>query len=70
MQDETIVSKTVYHVFTNHMDEYFESIEEARDLFEHWSKEFGTARLYRQDLDQDDDLISEGCLLSHGYFPY
>lgn len=67
------MKKTIitYHVFTNNMDDWFDDYSQAREQYQEWKKEYGTARLYEEKyMKNDKDLIEENCLLSYGNYPY
>ncbi len=64
-----MVSTKAYHVFTNEQDEYVEDYSKALVLFTKWVTEYGSARLYEETF-EDDELQSEDCIGSFGYFPW
>jgi hypothetical protein len=57
-----------FHVFTPDLDEYFEDYDRALTLFNKWATEYGSTRIYEEEF-IDDELASENCLESSGYFP-
>lgn len=70
---EPLGIRKLYHIFTHGQDEWLESFDEAMRLFNRWSAENDSARLYEEyywcDSDLADDLIREDCLLAHGPYP-
>lgn len=64
-------SETVYHVFSNVWDEWEADYEKAEKIFEQMKAKHGTARLYEEVYAdrENDNMISESCLLSYGPYP-
>lgn len=61
--------KTLYHVFTHGLDEWFYEYEPALDLYKQLVKECGSARLY-EEIYIDDESEEENCLKAHGSYPW
>ena len=66
-------TKTIYHVFSNNVDEYFTNLKEASKIFIQFKKEYGCSRLYKQNLitgeDGLEEIDDENCLKSYGEWP-
>lgn len=58
-----------YHIFTHNRDEYTTSFVEAERIYEQFLAEYGTARLYEEERDDDGEVIAENCLKSRGEWP-
>ena len=60
----------IYHVFSNNLDEWYESISDAWRTYRIWAKENGTARLYEEDRQAPNgEVLEENCLASYGQYP-
>ncbi len=59
-----------YHIFTDNRDEWLDYITPAIALFREWKKEYGTARLYEETVDEDGETITEDCIKSYGSWPW
>lgn len=70
------MSYITYHVFTNGQDEWFrkgrkgEGFKAAFALYKRWKAEYGAARIYEEERDEDDEVIDENCIRDFGPFPY
>lgn len=60
-----------FHVFTHEKDEYTSDILLAISLYFKYISENGCARLYIEIYQngEDNDLVTEDCILSYGEFP-
>lgn len=63
------MSKIIYHVFTHNNDEYVSNYDEAIILFNDFINDYGCARIYKLEHDENDDLISQDCVDSFGVYP-
>lgn len=63
---------TIYHVFTNNNDDWTKNYKQAVAIYKGFIKNYGCARLYLEEWNHkdDDEPISESCLLSYGGYPY
>jgi hypothetical protein len=61
----------VFHVFTDRRDEWTESFKQARELYNKWVLEHGTARLFHEEYadKERDELLDEVCIFSAGQYP-
>ena len=57
-----------FHIFSNNCDHYTQDIHDALKMFYRWKKDNLCARLYLQ-IEIDEELQEENCLLSYGDFP-
>lgn len=62
-------NKIIYHVFTNNQDEWVDTLKEAREIYRAWSKEYGCARVYKEEIKDDGQVVEQSCLLSQGEYP-
>ena len=59
----------IYHVFTHNTDEFCSTFEEANIIFNQFVADYGCARLYEEERDEDSEVIEENCIKSHGEYP-
>lgn len=67
-EKETTIKKT-YHIFTNNTDEHTNDLKEAEEIFNQYIVDYGCARLYEETRDEDDELLEENCIKTHGQYP-
>ena len=70
----------IYHIFTNNQDEWLTDEKEAIKLFNRWKKEIGTARLYVEIWEANEEEtkvnkncnapIDENCIKTFGKYPW
>ncbi|MDN3263302.1 hypothetical protein QWJ26_26530 [Streptomyces sp. CSDS2] len=61
--------KVVYHVFTDHCDEWTADYNEAERLFHQFAADKGCARLYEERYPTRNNQYDEDCLLAVGDYP-
>lgn len=61
--------KKTYHVFTDHKDEYVDTLKRARELFKSFKKDYRCARVYRL-VEDEENGNTEDCIMSYGEYPY
>lgn len=66
MPDETT---TLYHVFTDNADEWYEDEREAITAYDRLITANNNARLYVDIQDEADETIKEDCLMSFSDYP-
>ena len=64
--------KILYHVFSNGVDEYVESLKKAVSIAKQWRRDYGCVRIYKQtEWNSKDGIFEDGdCILSFGGFPF
>lgn len=67
--------KTLYHVFTHSQDDWFSDYDTAKEVFDQFSADYGSARLYEEIYATRDDYensmeMDESCLESFGEYPF
>ena len=63
--------KTIYHVFADRTDEFYDSRKDAEDAYGHLEGAgHENLRLYKELIDEKGDMVSEDCLKATGEFPF
>ncbi len=64
--------ETMFHVFSDEIDEWTDSLKEAVRIARIWAKENGCVRIYQETnwSAEEGIFLDEDCILSHGAFPW
>lgn len=61
----------VFHVFSDNTDIWTQDTHIAYEMFSLWARKYDAARLYIELYEdrENDEMVHENCLLSHGDYP-